>query len=111
MAFNANTFDLTGRWPLVEVWMKAFSFLNEDPSQIFYVPAEDEGQAKSLMHTFNRVRRALIAQKEDSDSLTHIILKVGYAEVGGREQWVISFSDRSEPLQAIKLVDKEGNIL
>ena len=111
MAFNAKTFDITGRWPLVDIWMKAYKALDKDPSQIFYVQTPDERQAKSLMHTFNRVRLSLKAQKEASDSLTHIILRVVEIELNGDMKWVVSFSDRSEPLQSFKIVDREGNIL
>lgn len=118
MAFNSKTFDLVGRWPLVEIWLKAHKALDTDPSKIFYVPVQDEGAAKSLMHTFNRVRLSLKAQKEDSDSLTHIILRVTQfvteEDVGGGEdkkQWAVSFSDRSEPLQSFKIMDKKGHIL
>jgi len=115
MAFNSKTFDLVGRWPLVEIWLKAHKALDTDPAKIFYVPVQDEGAAKSLMHTFNRVRLSLKAQKEDSDSLTHIILRVVYEDIEGtpvdEKQWAVSFSDRSEPLQAFKIMDKQGHLL
>ena len=113
MAFNSKTFDLVGRWPLVEIWMKAHKALDTDPSKIFYVPVQNEGAAKSLMHTFNRVRLSLKAQKEDSDSLTHIILRVVQQDIeeAGEKQWAVSFSDRSEPLQSFKIMDKQGHLL
>lgn len=115
MAFNSSTFDLTGRWPLVEIWVKANRALEDDPTKTFYVPAESLPKAKTLMHTFNRVRRALKAQKEGSDSLDHIILRVVEEDIseGGVavKQYTISFSDRSEPLQSLKILDKQGNIL
>lgn len=115
MAFNSSTFDLTGRWPLVEIWVKANRALEVDPSKTFYVPAKSLSEAKTLMHTFNRVRLALKAQKKDSDSLDHIILRAVEEDIaeGGVDikQYVVSFNDRSEPLQALKILDKQGNIL
>ena len=112
MAFNSNTFDLTGRWPLVEIWVKANKALEVDPSKTFYVPTKSLSEAKTLMHTFNRVRLALKAQKKDSDSLDHIILRAVEEDVGGDgKQYVVSFNDRSEPLQSLKILDKQGNIL
>ena len=114
MAFNAKTFDLTGRWPLVEIWLKANSALTSDATKTFYVTENSEDKAKGLMHTFNRVRRALHEQKGGDAGevgLDHIILKVVQLDKQSGGVYAVSFSDRSEPLQKFKLQDKQGNII